>query len=296
MAAARINNPNPQSATANMGLQKRAAYFAGGSVVPIMGKLLIGPHMTTKYYLPNLEFSYVAVLQPEAFFLMSNEAAGSYRFLVHEASLLVKRIKCTDAVALAHAALLQKQNALYSFRNFVTREKNIPTGDMAFTWDNCIVSKYLPRGIVMMLLPTSAKLGGFTQNPYYMRNAGVSSMTVTLGTRKIPSFAFNTNVAAKSSLLEYWQTMQSLGYISSNTAPGNFTRQTFESAMWLSVIDLTRNNEMMAPYRNGSFEAESLKISGTFSAGLTEPYTLLLIAVMDASVEITSLYQAYPSY
>lgn len=151
------NQSNPQAAAnTNSGLKKRANFFGGSKEVQLLGKIYIPPHNTSKYYLPHLKFDYIFQMAPFEFFTMSGDAAGTYKFYITEAKLLIKRVTVSPAVQVAHEQLLQKQNCLYPCKYIESRTYNIPANSWSFIWENVFVGREMPVALLVVFVRTEA--------------------------------------------------------------------------------------------------------------------------------------------
>jgi len=279
-SAETMNQPNPQAAaeaSPNEGLKTRADMFANSKTVMLIGKLYIPPHNTGKLYLPHLKFDYTFEMNPTPFFCMSNEAAGTFRFMVSDAKMLIRRVSLTPAVQLAHEQLLQMQNAVYPMKYMLTKTQNIPSNSWAYHWENVFVGSEMPSSILVAFVKNSAYRGSFKENPFHFRNMDLIDLTVYLGSKKIPNVDIKNNIGENQSLLSFWETMMSMDFFSSNSGPGGFNRNTFETAAFLLGFDLTRDGNPNAEYSNTNFNAGNLALQMNFRSATTEAYTGLFL-------------------
>jgi len=275
-SAETMNQSNPQAqadANPNVGLKTRTQMFANGKEVMLIGKLHIPPHTTNRLYLPHLKFDYTFELAPIAFYCMSATAAGTHKFIITDAKMLIRRVSLAPAVQIAHEQLLQTQNALYPMKYIKTKTQNIPANSWAYYWENVFVGNEMPSSILVAFVKNSAHRGSLTENPFFFQNMDLTDLTVHLGTKKIPNIDIKNNIGQNQSLLSFWETMKSMDFFSSNTGPGGFDRTTFENAAFLLGFDLTRDGNPNAGYSNSNFNAGNLALQMNFGTSTTEAYT-----------------------
>ena len=269
----KVDAAPPADPEANKGLAARTKFFNGSTIVTMIAKLKIPPHLTHKLYLPHLKFSYILELHQPDFFSMTNEAATAYTFRIMDAKMLLKRVTVSPALALAHEHLLQKQNALYDMKYVSTRTTNIPQAIYSHYWENVFVGNEMPTAIVVAFVDAAGYNGNFKENPFFFRNVDLAKLTVHLGSKKVPNIDVKNKITSHDSALSFWQTMKTLGFFSSENGAGAIDRSTFERAAFLLAVDLSRDGNPSAMYMNSSFSAGNLSLQFDFTSVPTATYT-----------------------
>ena len=294
---ASLNQSNPNAtADKNSGLTKRASFFDGGKKVTLLGKIYAPPHTTTRYYPPHCKFDYRIELNDMAFFSMSGEPAGTYKFQIDEAAFLAKRVRLSPALELAHSQMLQTQNAIYPVRFLESRTYNIPTGSYDFQFPNCFIGRNLPRVIFIALIKAASKSGSLKENPFVFDTVDMEEIYCKLGSKKVPTLDYKLNIDDKQSQIALWETYVALDYFGGTAGPGSINRETFNIASFLVGIDLSRDQAPNSGYRNSSIDASSISIEGKLRAPTKSAYCLLVLGLIEGSIEIDRFYQPFTSY
>jgi hypothetical protein len=271
------NQSDPQAAApnTNRGLRKRANIFGNSDEVVLVGKIYIAPHNTDRLYLPHLKFDWKFDVAPLKFFSMSAEPAASFLFNITDAAIFLKRVAVSPAISLAHAKLLENNNALYPCTHMMGRSTNIPQGYKEFKFENAFVGNEMPTAVFVLFIKGVAKTGAIHENPFCCRgqDTGIKlqELKCRLGTKLIPAADYRLGPAQTQMAL--WSTYRALDYWGSNTGPGSLNRDTFENGAFIYGFDLTRDANTGANYSNSTFEANNLSLEGTFADQLPHVFS-----------------------
>jgi len=295
----KANQPDPQQddkKKKNEGLKKRADFFGGSKEVVLIGRLFIPPHNCTRYFPPNIKFDWRFELAPMNFFTMTDLAEGHYRFAITEAAILLRRVKVSPSVALAHNSLLQTRNAIFPCKYMLSRTYNIPAGYGDFNFENAFIGKEMPTAIFIMFVKSKAKNGDFKENPYLFWNVNLLTLTIRLGGKKVPAIEYKLDVDEDQTQFALWQTYLALDYIGTNSGPGNLNRNTMTNGAFIYGIDLSRDGMPNAGYPNSNFDASTLSIEGSFKFATDDTYTVMALGLFNGQIEINKYYIPLTSY
>ncbi|XP_048511132.1 uncharacterized protein F54H12.2-like [Athalia rosae] len=145
------------------GFIKRNEIIRNGRVVDLIGHLHCDVFNQEKFLLNGVELRVRLVRSRDSFCLMETEALHTLHIL--EASLLVRRVKISPGILLAHARTLAKGTAKYPVTRVEVKAFTIHAGVQAETLDNVILGQ-LPKRVILGLVSNKAFNGHRQQNPF----------------------------------------------------------------------------------------------------------------------------------
>ncbi|MCP4393478.1 MAG: hypothetical protein GY804_04320 [Alphaproteobacteria bacterium] len=266
-------NPQEEGAKKNKGLKKRADYFGSSREVELIGKICIAPHMCEKLFLPNCKFDWKFEMNNMELFSMTEEDIDDYRFVITDASILLKRVAVSPSVSMAHAQLLSNQNCILPCKYLNTRTFNIGQNLFDFKYENAYVGNEMPISIWIGFVRADAKFGDKSKNPFVFEDLKMSQLVIWMGTKRIPAIEYKMNPDQNQIDFGLFEAYQALDCYGTNVGPGNFNRETFDNGLFFLAFDLSRDGNPESLYRNSSFEATNVSIQGQFKTATQASYT-----------------------
>lgn len=95
-----------------------------------------------------------------------------------DASLYIDHVKINPKVLLSHQSILERQNALFSYKRCEVRNFTIPPKVSSFSLDN-ICNDPLPELIMFAFVKTSAYNGKRSLNPYNFQHFNITSCSLS---------------------------------------------------------------------------------------------------------------------
>jgi hypothetical protein len=128
--AGKMDKSNPLAANAvdrNSGLAKRQTFGAESREIDMIGRIHTDIFFQERYMLNEVNAKIKLIRSNDAFCLM---AAGGQQFkvVVTAASLLIRKIKLSPSVFLAHAKTLENGTAKYPIRCVICKSFTVPAG------------------------------------------------------------------------------------------------------------------------------------------------------------------------
>jgi hypothetical protein len=142
--AGKMDKPNPLAANAadrNSGLASRQTFSAESHEIDMIGRIHTDICFQDRYMLNEVNAKIKFIRSQDAFCLMAT-GAQQFKVVVTEASLLVRKVKISPSVYLAHAKPLENGTAKYSIRRVICKSFTIPAGYLTSVTKNCFRDSY----------------------------------------------------------------------------------------------------------------------------------------------------------
>ena len=133
---------------------------------------------------------------------MSDAQQAAFKIKLHDCKLLVRKVKLSPSIYLAHAKGLEVGNARYPIKRVLTKSFTIPRGNLDFTQEN-IFSGQLPSRLVIGLVDNDAFNGAYEKNPFNFKHYGLTQIKVFLDGHSQYIRPISANFAAHNSIEAY---------------------------------------------------------------------------------------------
>lgn len=160
--------PTAPAIVRNNGLEERIKYTEGGRQFDMLAHLHCDIFNQDKFLLNGVEMRIRLVRAKDAFCLMDNTSAH-YKFQILEAALLVRRIKLSPGVLLAHAKTLSTTTAKYPITRVEVKSFVIHYGVLSESIDNAVLGQ-LPKRIIIGFVDNRAFNGNSKFHPVRISN------------------------------------------------------------------------------------------------------------------------------
>ncbi len=282
--AGKMDKPNPLAATAaerNSGLVERQAFGAESRVVDMIGRIHADIFFQDRYLLNEVNVKIKLVRSNDAFCLM---ATGDQQFkvVVTAASLLIRKVKISPSVYLAHAKVLESATAKYPIRRVICKPFTIPAGYLDVSHEK-LFSGQLPTRLIVGLVDNTAYNGDRGRNPFNFQHFSLTEIGVYLdgqlhGLKSLKlDFAAGQYVAAFAGMFG--------GTNKINRDEGNdISRSDYANGYALFAYDLTPDlaeTDHVNLTRQGT-----VRLDLKFSAALAFTVTVVAYAEFENMIEI----------
>ncbi len=204
--AGHMENANPHDvALLNKGFKKRHSFFENSSVVDMIGGLHTDLFFQDKYLPSDVGLRLRLVRNKDAFCLMSNTEAAAYKIQIIECKLLIRKVKLSPSVFLAHAKAFEVSNAKYPVRRVICKTFTVPAGNLNCSRENLFAGQ-LPTRLVIGCVDNDAFNGSYTKNPFNFKHYDLTQMKIYLDGQQQhikplePNFDANQFISAYMSL------------------------------------------------------------------------------------------------
>ena len=164
------------NADANNGFMARRAKAAGSREFEMMGRIHQDIFFQDRYIPNNVKLNLKLIRSRDAFCLMG----GAQRKLkITAAKLLVRKVKLSDSVALAHAKALEEATAKFPIKRVVCKPFVIPQGLRDVVQEK-LFSGQTPTRLVIGLVENEAFNGSRQKNPFNFQHFNLSEICMYL--------------------------------------------------------------------------------------------------------------------
>ena len=116
----------------------------------------------------------------DAFCLMAHGAQPGFKVKILEARLLIRKVRISDSLYLAHAKGFQHGNARFPLRRVAIKSYSIPQGLLSHSQEG-ISSGQLPTRMVLGFVENNAMNGTYNSNPFHFKHFGVTDLKIWIG-------------------------------------------------------------------------------------------------------------------
>ena len=150
-----VVNPVAEHDDTNMGLKARYEFTKGSDTVDMTGPIQSDIFFQDRLLLNGVNLRLKLNRAKNAFCLVSSATGPSFKVVITEAILYVRKVKVTSSIALGHAAALKQATAKYPIRRVDCKVMTIPGGFGVFNPDNIFLGR-IPKRLVLGLVDTVA--------------------------------------------------------------------------------------------------------------------------------------------
>ena len=262
-------NPHDQHA-ANTGFVKRHSFFEDGQMVDMIGCLHSDLFFQDKYLPSDVNIRIRLVRNKDAFCLLSNVNGAAFKIRINDCKLLVRKVKLSPSVFVAHAKALEQGNAKYPIRRVVCKTFTVPRGNMDFSQENLFAGQ-LPTRLVIGCVDNDSFNGSYEKNPFNFKHYNLTQIKVYLDGQQQhikplePNFANNQYIAAYMSLFTgTGKHMKDEGNdLDRSDYPGGYTLYAFDLTPDLAELDhfnLSREGSVRVDLRFANALANTINV------------------------------------
>lgn len=174
----------------NEGMKKRGGYIAKSRSYDLMGRLHCSLFFQQRLLLNLVDMKVRLVRTKPSFCLVA--AAEDYNVVIDHASLFVRKVKVSPAVAIGHAKALEKTTAKYPINRVICKVYSVAKGNMSFVQDNVFLGP-MPNRVVIGLVDNEAYNGTYNTNPFEFKHYDLNFISVYVDGRPVPHKALEPN-------------------------------------------------------------------------------------------------------
>ena len=282
--AGKLDKPNPRAADAadrNLGLVTRAAFSAESKEIDMIGRIHSDIFFQERHMLNEVNLRMKLTRSKDAFCLMA-AGADTYNVVIVAASLLIRKVKISPSVYLAHAKALENGTAKYPIRRVICKTFTVPAGYLDISNEKLFTGQ-LPVRLVLGCVDNRAFNGDLARNPFNFQTFSLTQLAVYLdgqlhGIKPLQlDYGSGQYVTAFTSLFS--------GTGKDNRDEGNdINRSDFANGYALYAFDLTPD-QSEADHFNLSRQG-TVRIDMKFGAALANTITVLAYAEFENIIEI----------
>ncbi|XP_063994376.1 uncharacterized protein F54H12.2-like [Diachasmimorpha longicaudata] len=169
----------------NNGLVSRQAFTQGGKAYDLLGHLHCDVFNQDKFLMNGVELR-VRLIRAKDDFCLMDDSALNYKLRIVEASLIVRRVKLSPGILIAHAKTLAKTTAKYPLTRVEVKSFVLHNGIMGETIDNAILGQ-LPKRIILGFVENASFNSSRKKNPFNFQNLGINFLCLNVDGRQVPT-------------------------------------------------------------------------------------------------------------
>jgi len=280
----KMDKPTPLAADAadrNSGLVKRREFMARSREVDLVGRIHSDIFFQQRYMLNEVNTKIKLTRSKDNFCLM---AIGDQPFKVKitGAALVIRKVKISPSVYLAHAKTLESGMAKYPIRRVVCKTFTVPAGYLDVRQEK-LFSGQLPTRLVLGCVDNRAFNGDLGMNPFNFRHFSLRALSVYLDGQQIGIKPIALDYANGQYVTSYMSLFNGTG--KDNRDEGNdIDRQDFANGYALYAFDLSpdlTDSESFSLARQGT-----VRVDLAFGDALAHTVTVVAYAEFENIIEI----------
>lgn len=219
----------------NQGLDTRRTFTENSKLVEMMGPIHADFFNQDRFLLNNVEMRVKLTRNKDAYMLMSS--AQSERVVIVDATLLVRKVRLSPSVLLAHAAALEKAPARYPVTRVDVKTVSITAG----LRDKSIPTLHLgqiPKRIVIGFVNNQAYNGSYHHNPFNFQSLDLNYLCLYVDSQQIPAQPLTPDFK-QGNYIEAYNTLFSGSGIHWRDEGNDITYSDYGKGYTLYCFDLT---------------------------------------------------------
>lgn len=279
----------------NQGLGVRHWFTKGGKVFDMLGHLHCDVFNQDKFLMNGVELRVRLIRAKNEYCLMDFTELG-YKVHVMEASLIVRRVKLSPNILIAHARALAKTTAKYPLTRVEVKSFVLHNGIMGETIDNAILGQ-LPKRIIIGFIENTSFNGGKQKNPFNFQNFGINFLCLNVDGRQLPSKALQPKFGDDVCLdVESYNTLFAGSGVHFGDQGNHISRPSYPDGFCLFAFDLTPDLSASSASHWNLIKSGSIRIEVRFDKATSQNINCLLYAEYDNLLEIDSTRQVIVDY
>ena len=227
----------------NTGLTSRAQHFRTSAAVQMIAPLHCDLFSQNKYMLNNVDLRVTVYRNPDAFCLMSPNAAQRYKIHVQNMKWYVQTVEVSKSMSLALERIMMKHTAKYPIRRVEMRTMHVAAGRRQ-TPQNAVFNGQIPRRIVLGCVDADAYQGVYGKSPFNFKGAEyeINEVSVVAAGKTYPQKPLTLDFANNRYVEAFIQLFEGLGISDDNKGNG-VTLKSYKNGTCLFAFDLSPDHD-----------------------------------------------------
>jgi hypothetical protein len=189
--------------------------------------------------LPGVRLQIKLTKDKTNFSLMNKDSISTTNFKFLDAELLVQRIKVEPKILLAHNETLSKGCfARYNLTSVELKTFTFSKGPQSVSINNAVLG-LMPKRLVFTMVKNTDFLGSIDSNPFYFRHYDLTTFTLFVNGRQIPSESLSLDMSHEKSSVMGYSTLFESSRIHHSKTGLHITHDIFINGYFILVYDLT---------------------------------------------------------
>lgn len=235
--------------------------------------LLNGVQMVVKFYRSKPEFA----------LMKAATDGGNYKIKIHDAVLIIRKLKMSPALLIAHSNVLLRHTAKYPITRVEVKNITIPQNIMSTTLDNIFLGQ-IPQRVIVLFVNSASFNGTLATNPFNFEHFNHNYLTVATDSSQHIT-PLKPNYASQLYVSSYNTLFAATG-VNFSDSGCTITHSEYASGYNMTVFDLTSDITSHLPHLNAQHSG-SLRIEVQFATTLPQAVTAIVFAEFNNLIEIS---------
>jgi len=278
--AGRMDAVDLAAATRNEGFFKRTQFSKESHMIDMMGRLHADIFFQERYMLNEVNTKIKLIRSKDVFSLVGT---AGHTVKIVSAVLVVRKVKLSPSIFLAHAKALERTNAKYPIRRVVCKSFTVPAGYLDVSHEK-LLSGQLPTRMVVGLVRNDAFNDVLARNPFNFQHFSLNEIAVYVDGQQQQSVKpLHPNFANEQYISSYLGLFSGTGKLNKDDG-NNIERTDFANGYALYAFDLSPDlaeDDHFNLTRQGG-----VRLALKFAAALTATVTVVAYAEFENVIEI----------
>jgi hypothetical protein len=270
--------------------------FSSSKTVELMGQLMVDVSSLDSLLISGVEVHIRLHRQSNPYLI--NAPTGRYQMQLHQCKLFSKKVVPTASAALALEQAIQRSPLEMMFRRHTVKTYNIQSGERTKSIENPFLG-YAPSLLLVSIVSQKALYGDFTRDPHCLKNMGLTRLSMTMDGNSVAEYVMN--YAKDHYVQPYFFSLLNWGLEQSNHGLSytDFKESKNVYIFDLSPEDSAGSSSLLSPQGGQVLSLDRkgiLRMNFAFENTVEENASIVLVAVSQASLTITSDRRVLPNY
>jgi hypothetical protein len=283
-AAGKMDKANPLAENAderNSGLVRRAAFTAQSRELDLMGRIHADIFFQPRYMLNEVNVKIKLTRSRDVFCLMST-GDHAFKVKITAAAMIIRKVKVSPSVYLAHAKTLELGLAKYPIRRVVCKAFTIPAGYLDVSQEK-LFSGQLPSRLIIGCVDNRAFNGDAARNPFNFQHFSLSELAVYLDGQQYNVKPLSLDFTNNQYITSFMSLFNGTG--KENRDEGNdIDRSDFADGYALYASDLSP--DLSENYHFNLVRQGTVRVDLKFALALPHMVTVIAYAEFENIIEI----------
>lgn len=234
--------------------------------------LINGVHLQLKMYRSKAEFA----------LMTTAEDTNTYKIKITDATLLVRKLKVSDALLIAHATTMLHHSCKYPIVRCEVKNFNIPKGLFSYVFDNVILGQ-IPQRVGIAFVTSASYNGELKSNPYNFQHFNHNFLNISTDST-VHITPLKPDYKRKLYIQSYNTLFSGTG-INWSDSGNDISRDEFAKGYNINIFDLTPDQSSSDAHHSQP-NTGSLRVEVQFEKALTEPITAIVFLEYNNIIEI----------
>ena len=214
-----------------------------------------------------------------------SDVTESFKVDILSAKLIVRKLKITPSLCLAHERILQQKTEKYPIAHMECKVIHVPQWQKSFTHDNLFLVQ-IPTRIVLGIGDNRAFNGDISLNPYNFHHCNLNYLAVHLDGQQVPWAPLQPSFSGSSYIRAFYTQFTGGDVISSDTG-NTIGREQFVNGHALYCFDLTTPDlSSSCGHHCNVTKSGNLPLELGFEVALSITGNVLVYSELDNVIEI----------